>query len=105
MPHYPSLAAPLQGCQAHKLERMCARHILTFQLTYDPDHLDIMGGRLFLLQRLIMRRFVASAALALTLVCGLGFGAERAEARTSFSFSVGIPLGGYYGPHYPGYFY
>lgn len=45
-----------------------------------------------------MRHPFRSAALALTLLAGVSFAAaDRAEAHTHFSFSVGAPLRGYYG--------
>lgn len=45
-----------------------------------------------------MRHFFRSAVVVSTLLAGVSFaGAERAEARSSFSFSVGVPIGGYYG--------
>ncbi len=52
-----------------------------------------------------MRHLFRSAALALMLLAGVSFAtADRAEARTHFSFSVGVPLGGYYGGPYGGFY-
>jgi len=64
-----------------------------------------------------MRQFIRSGLLAITLLTAASFAnSDAAEARTSFSFSVGVPLGyhgggyggwggGYYGRygHRPGY--
>jgi hypothetical protein len=50
-----------------------------------------------------MRSIIRSAAFALALVCGAAFvGGHSAEARTSFSLSVGVPFGYYGGPHWGG---
>ncbi len=53
-----------------------------------------------------MKGLLRSAAIASAVVLGLSFGvAGPAEARghSHFSLSVGIPLGGYYGPYAPTY--
>ncbi len=51
-----------------------------------------------------MRNFLRIAAIAVTLLAGLSFGtADHAQARSSFSLSIGVPLGyggGYYGGAY-----
>ncbi len=53
-----------------------------------------------------MRHFIRSGALAIVLLWGAGLaGAHSAEARSSFSLSIGVPLGyggGYYGGGYWG---
>lgn len=47
-----------------------------------------------------MRHLFRSALLGLTLLGTLSFvGGSPAEARTNFSLSIGVPLGGYYGGH------
>jgi surface antigen len=51
-----------------------------------------------------MRHLSRSAVLTLTLLAGASFiGTDKAEARTSFGFSVGVPFGGYYGGPYGGF--